>query len=302
MPITRGSKILSIHLTDLCNERCIFCVVGTPERKQEGVLLSKIKTIILQNMDSGWEAVNLHGGEPTVHPAFVDILKLIRDCGYPEVQLQTNGRRLSDPGFVRTLRDLNVNLFIVSMHGMDARVHESLTRARGGFNQTVKGIKNVKEAGGRLRTNTVVTKQNMSTLPAMMDWLADLGVDHINISNLHPVETAYLHFDLVAPTVEETGTWVPLAVQRAVARDVPITLEGFPMCTVPGCEAYHVGRRDGKIGMEVRDLWINDYDLFMDQVCRTKGEECTTCKLNPACGGVYKEYIEKRGWSEFHAF
>jgi MoaA/NifB/PqqE/SkfB family radical SAM enzyme len=301
MPTVQGAKILSIHLTDLCNEKCIFCVVGIPERKSDSIVPAKVRSTIVKNMGGGWDAVNLHGGEPTIHPGFLDVLSLIQECGYPEVHLQTNGRRLADPGFVKTLRERNVNLFIVSMHGMDSATHEGLTRASGGFVQTVKGLENVKAAGGWLRTNTVVTRQNITSLPDMMDWLIDMGVDHINISNLHPVETAYLHFELVTPMVEETRVWVPRAVERAAARNVTVTLEGFPMCIVPGCEPYHLGRREGRIGMEIRGEWINDYDLFMDRSCRVKGEQCMTCGLNQVCGGVYKEYVEKRGWSEFHA-
>lgn len=297
----RGVKTLSIHLTDLCNEKCVFCVVGIPERTFDSIVPAKVKKVIEENASLGYEAVNLHGGEPTVHPGFLNTLELIKQCGYPVVHLQTNARRLKDFELVTRLRELNVRLFIISVHGMDAETHDGLTRTKGGFVQTVQGIQNVKAAGGFIRTNTVITHQNIQQLPEMVDWLLDLGVDHINISNMHPVETAYLNFELVTPTVEETARWVPEAVRRAVARNAPVTLEGFPFCTVPGCDPYHLGRRDGVIAMEIRGFWIEDYDRFMDEVCRVKSLQCSHCIHDAACGGVYREYIEKRGWAEFHA-
>lgn len=297
----RGMKTLSIHLTDLCNEKCIFCVVGIPERTFDSIVPAKVRKVIEDNAYQGFEAVNLHGGEPTIHPGFLNTLELIQAYDYPEVHLQTNGRRLKDPAFVKRLRELGVNLFIISIHGLDAESHDSMTRTPGGFVQTVEGFRNVKAAGGRIRTNTVITRQNIHQLPEMMDWLLDLGVDHVNISNMHPVETAYLHFEQVTPTVEETVRWVPEAVQRVLARNGVVTLEGFPFCTVPGCDPYHLGRRDGVIAMEIRGMWIADYDRFMDEVCRVKGSQCANCVYDAACGGVYREYIEKRGWAEFDA-
>ncbi len=292
-------KILSIHLTDLCNSRCIFCVVGVPEMDSDTIVPEKIRRTLIENAGKGYEAVNIHGGEATVYKGFIETLKLIKELGYPQVHLQTNGRKLKDISYVQKLRELNVVWFIVSMHGLTEETHEWLTRAKGGFREAIEGIKNVKRTGGLVRTNTVITKQNIAELPDMMDMLLDLGVDHINISNLHPVETAYLNFDSIATSVEEIKRWVPQAMKRALDRGAVVTLEGFPICTVPGYEGYHLGRRPGIISMEVRGFWISDYDRFMDEVHRVKGTVCQKCVFSESCGGVYREYIEKRGWSEF---
>jgi MoaA/NifB/PqqE/SkfB family radical SAM enzyme len=293
-------RILSIHLTDVCNESCIFCVVGVPEIKSDTIVPERVRCKLVENAGKGYEAVNLHGGEPTVYKAFLNTLELIKDLGYPEVHIQTNGRTLKSMNFVTKIRGLNVELFIISMHGLKAETHESITRTKGGFAETLQGIRNVKATGGKVRTNTVIAKQNITELPNIIDAMLDMGVDHINISNLHPVYTAYLHFEQVTPTVEETRRWVPRAVDRALARNAVVTLEGFPLCTVPGYEALHVENiRKDHISMEFRGLWIKDYDQFMDNVCRTKGTPCFSCDYDRICGGVYNEYIEKRGWSEF---
>ena len=293
-------KILSVHLTDLCNEKCVFCVVGVPEMESDTIIPEKVRCTLEENAGRGYEAVNLHGGEPTIFKGFIKTLELIKELGYPKVYIQTNGRTLKDMNFVRKLRDLNVELFIVSMHGNNAETHDSLTRTKGGFKETIQGIRNVKATGGLVRTNSVIAKQNISELPDIVDSMLDLGVDQINISNMHPVYSAYLHFEQVTPTIEETVKWVPKAVERALARSADVSLEGFPLCTVPGCEAYHLENvRKDMIDMEFRGWWINDYDRFMDTVCRVKGDPCRACAHDRVCGGVYKEYIEKRGWSEF---
>jgi MoaA/NifB/PqqE/SkfB family radical SAM enzyme len=292
-------KILSVHITDLCNSACKFCVVGVPEIKGDTIVPGRVEQILRQNAGKGYEAVNLHGGEPTIHKNFIEILELIRDLGYPSVHIQTNGQRLKEQKFVEKLRGFNVDLFIVSLHGNNAETHDNVTRCLGSFNSATEGIINVKRLGGFVRTNTVILKQNLPDLPAMIDLLIDLDVDHINISNLHPVFTAYLHFDEIVPTAKETNFWVSLAMKKAVARSAFVTLEGFPICLIPGYEEYHLGRRNGRMTMEIRGVWINDYDRFMDEQCRIKGDNCPQCIHYDDCGGVYKEYVEKRGWSEF---
>jgi MoaA/NifB/PqqE/SkfB family radical SAM enzyme len=295
--MTNKDRILSIHVTDLCNSRCTFCVVGIPERKGESVFPGEIRRALEDNADKGYEAVNLHGGEPTIHPRLIEILELAKSLGYPEIQIQTNGRTMKNRAFVQQLVELNVKLFIVSMHGLTGETHDAITRSKGGFDETIQGIRNAKKLGARIRTNTVICKQNIHELPAIVDMVLDEGATHINISNLHPVETAYLHFEQVTPTVAEVLEWVPKAADRALSRGVPLTLEGFPYCITPGLELYHLEYRE--IGMQIRGLWIVDYDRFMGDVCRVKGKICQECSYNEVCTGVYREYIEKRGWGEF---
>ena len=292
-------KTLSLHLTDLCDSHCVFCVVDAPRQSSDAIVPDRIKQVLCENAGRGYGTVNVHGGEPTAHRGFLDILRLVKSLGYPRVHLQTNGRTLQDLAFVRTLRELNVELFIVSIHGACATTHDSLTQSPGALAAVRRAIVNIKQASGRVQTNTVVMKQNLAELPAIVDSMLDLGVDCINISCLHPVGTAYSNFDLIAPTMAETRKWVPRAVELAVARSTTVTLEGFPMCAVPLCESYHLGRRPGVISMEFRGSSIPDYDRFMDEQCRLKGPDCSGCSYHDRCSGVYKEYAMKRGWSEF---
>lgn len=294
-------RTLSIHLTDLCNERCVFCVVGIPERTADSTVPEDMRRLIVDNRDRGFEVVNLHGGEPTAHPGFLATLELIRECGYREVYLQTNGITLARPGFVERLIGLNVTTFIVSMHGMEETVHDGLVRRRGGWKRTLRGIAAVKAAGGVVRTNTVIVRQNMASLPDMVDWLLDHEVDHVNLSNLHPAGTAYRNFEAIVPTVADLRRWVPPAVERGVARRAPVTLEGFPRCILPELRDNYLGDRSGLISMQIRGNWIADYTRFMNVVCRVRGEVCSRCPEAERCGGVYREYVALRGWQEFEA-
>ncbi|HEV8222922.1 MAG TPA: radical SAM protein [Streptosporangiaceae bacterium] len=290
---------LSIHLTDLCNSRCSFCVVGSPLVKTDSVRWGDIVAFLLDNAESSFESVNLHGGEPTIHPRLLDVLSLIQALGYGEAQIQTNGRRLKDADFVAQLSDRGVRLLVISLHGATAELHDSLTQAPGGFAETIAGIRNAKRAGLRIRTNTVVTKQNLHELGDIARLCLDLQVDHVNISNLHPVGSGYFALDSMAPSAGELRTFLGGALDTLTGGGGVVTLEGFPLCVITPHEGLAVEDGTREIRMLYQGRIFEDYDTFMDEECREYGPPCTGCRLRPDCGGVYKEYAERRGWSEF---
>jgi MoaA/NifB/PqqE/SkfB family radical SAM enzyme len=293
-------KCLSIHLTDLCNSECTFCVVASPLYTKDSIVYEQVLSFLEVHKDAGYHAVNLHGGEPTIHPRFVDTLKYIRQLGYPEVHLQTNGIKLADEAFTRCLFDHRVAKFIVSLHGDLAEYHDSQTFTNGGFVKTIQGIRNVKALGAHVRTNTVITIQNLQRLSGIATLACDLGVDHINFSNLHPVGSARFSRGRIMPRFEHIREWLYPAIDVVLARGRRVTLEGFPFCTIGGgYERLHLTKEYREIKMLIRGQVLADYDTFMRVDMSVFGGPCTRCPARSACGGVYPEYVEYNGWDEF---
>jgi MoaA/NifB/PqqE/SkfB family radical SAM enzyme len=290
---------LSIHITDLCNSACSFCVVASPLYMKDTVDYQSVVDFLQANAHQGFDAVNLHGGEPTIHPRFLDILRMIRRFGYPQTHVQTNGIRLSDPTYVTTLMELGVRSFIVSLHGDRPDVQDSQTATPGGFNKTVQGIRNVKAQQGYVRTNTVITRRNLNRLTSIVELACDLGADHINLSNLHPVGSALLSRENAMMTFSEMHDYVVSAVNVARSYGRGVTLEGFPCCVITECLDHMLTNTARGIRMLARGTVLNDYDDFMARDMSVYSEGCRSCTLRQRCGGVYPQYIEYKGWSEF---
>jgi MoaA/NifB/PqqE/SkfB family radical SAM enzyme len=293
-------KALSVHLTDICNSKCSFCIVDSPFVKEDSISRKRVSHFLRDNAGKGYEAINIHGGEATIRRDLLDILDEIRELGYPTVYLQTNGRKMSRMEYARGLVDRGVSLFIVSMHGATALTQDRISKSLGSFEQAVQGIRNVKELGAKVRTNSVVCKDNYTELPEIAELCIDLGADHVNISALHTAGTALRNFWEVTARYDEIQPYVLAAVDRAVARDRVVTLEGFPYCSIPGYEQYMLDWTENKFKMLYRTYVFDDYERFMDANARVKDERCGRCVHNDACGGVYKEYAELVGWDEFH--
>lgn len=292
-------KQLSMHVTDLCNEKCGFCVVGSPLAKTDSVQYNELVNFLICNAGQGYETVNLHGGEPTIHPKLLDLLDTAMIFGYPEVQIQTNARRLRNAEFVAELKKRNVTLFVISLHGSTSVIQDCLTQTPGGFAETIEGIRNAKRAGIAVRVNTVLTRTNMQQLGNICDLCVELGVDHINVSNLHPVGSGYFALDMQAPTVAETREHLIPVLDRLVPQGHTITLEGFPLCVVTPYQRLAIEDGTRFIRMMYQDKVYDNYDEFMDRECREFGDPCEGCALRADCGGVYIEYAERRGWDEF---
>jgi len=291
-------RCISIHLTDLCNSKCNFCVVGSPLYSKDTINYDRVVSFLKENAGCGYEVVNLHGGEATIHPHFLDVLKQIRDLGYLEVHLQTNAIRLSNPDFAHQVVNLGVRLFIISLHGATPEIQDKQTGTTSGFVRTIQGIRNVIAVGARVRTNTVITNQNLKQLPTISQLVVDLGVHHINLSNIHPVGSAIFGLSRIAPTFAEVRGPLYSAIDIALKNNRQVTLEGFPYCTVREHMGLHLNNEYRNIRMLYREA-ILDYDTFMNDRMRRFGEPCESCIKRSACGGVYKEYLDLRGWGEF---
>jgi MoaA/NifB/PqqE/SkfB family radical SAM enzyme len=296
MPV---QKMLSIHVTDLCNNHCIFCIVDSPYQKMEQVSSERIFEFLEKHQGQGYEAVNIHGGEATIRKDFLIILEKIKEYGYPRVILQTNARRLADLNFTRQTVNLGVDLFVVSIHGNNPQIHDGITKVPGSLDQAVQGIRNIKSLGAKVRTNTVASRLNSRFLPMIMEFLLNLEVDHINISAVHTAGAAYRNFEAVTPTFEEIRPIIKESVELVNRSKIRLTLEGFPFCCIPGMEELVVDWDNQKFKMLFRTFVLDDYERYMDRNMRVQGEPCLTCHQNNKCGGVYKEYIQLRGWDEF---
>ncbi|HWG50068.1 MAG TPA: radical SAM protein [Candidatus Acidoferrales bacterium] len=291
-------KFLSIHVTDLCNSKCSFCVVASPFYLKNTVEYKDILRFLEGHAGQGWDAVNLHGGEATIHPKFIEILETIQRLGYPEVHLQTNAIKLADAAFAEKVANLGVKKFIISLHGDSPELQDSQTGSPGGFVRTIQGIRNVKGHGTHVRTNTVITRKNLPHLTGICRLACEIGVDHINLSNLHPVGSAIFSRSNAMPKFEEMRQQVYAAVDFVASCGRQMTLEGFPYCAVSDRLEYQLNNEHRIIRMLMRGSIIDDYDNFMSDSMRIYGEACSGCAVREKCGGVYPEYIQCYGWDE----
>ena len=283
-----------------CNNCCVFCAQG---HKREGcpqVPLDELVGRMKQGRDTSEELV-LTGGEPSMHPEIVELVRAAKGMGYKQIQLQTNGRRLAYAPFLDALVEAGVSEFSPALHGHTAEIHDALTRAPGSFRQTVAGIQAVSKRGLPIVTNSVVVQRNVRHLHLLIALLGKLGVGQAQLAFVHPVGTAYELFDQVVPKLSDIVE--PIRVCKGVADQCGMRLvtEAVPLCFLSGMWDLAVEHQIPDTTVIDLDGVPFDYSSWRPVEGKMHGPPCEACAVRGRCEGPWREYPEKLGWTEFHS-
>src|SRR6185295_6376048 len=136
-----------IEITNHCNLECPICIVQnrnnyTMSREEFGRIIDG-----LIEKEGTLDTVNISGGEPTIHPDFLEFIDIARRPQIARVSVSTNGLRIAtDFEFCRELarRRVYVNLQLDAMRNPELRVLRG-----GGDHAAVKrrALENLEKAG-----------------------------------------------------------------------------------------------------------------------------------------------------------
>lgn len=156
----RDLKDLRISLTDRCNLRCVYCMPADGiDFRPEAELLQDDELLLLVRIaaELGVERVRLTGGEPTVRPGVVDLVRSIAATpGIADVSMTTNGLLLEY--LARPLAEAGLHRVNVSLDTLDAGKFSKITRG-GRVDKVLVGIAAAERAGLRpIKLNSVVVR------------------------------------------------------------------------------------------------------------------------------------------------
>lgn len=144
----RHINYLRISLTDRCNLRCVYCMPLNGLRFLPGpdlLTAEEIELVARAAAGVGFHKIRFTGGEPTLRPELVDIVRRVACIdGIREVTMTTNGLRL--PFIARDLKAAGMTR--VNIH-IDTLNPERLPRIMrwGSLDKLWAGVEAVEEAG-----------------------------------------------------------------------------------------------------------------------------------------------------------
>jgi cyclic pyranopterin phosphate synthase len=146
--------------------------------RKDVLSLEELHKLALAMIDRGITKIRLTGGEPLVRR---DVIELVHALGrklgdgLEELTLTTNGTQLAQ--FADDLAAAGVKRINVSLDTMDAALFEKLSR-RDRLGQVLQGIAAAREAGLRVKINTVALKGlNEDEIPFLVEWAHAHGHD-----------------------------------------------------------------------------------------------------------------------------
>ncbi len=297
-PEGAAGKRLDLKVGYACNNACLFCVQGDKRRTcafRSTAVLKKELTLSRATCSG----VVFTGGEPTLHPAIIELVRHAKALDYRIIQIQTNGRMFAYRRFCEEMVRAGANQFCLALHAPDAAVQDHLTSSPGSFRQTVAGIRHLRWYGQEVLTNTVVTALNYRLLPRLARLFVRLGVVQFQFAFVHIGGSAWKNRRRIVARKTAVMPFVRKGLALGVRAGRGVMTEAIPYCFMRGVERY-VAEQDIPFSKVVeRNLVIRDYTKYRQRFAKMKGRVCRRCVYDPVCEGPWREYPELFGWSEF---
>jgi SynChlorMet cassette radical SAM/SPASM protein ScmF len=144
-------KAFYLYMSNTCNLRCRHCWI-TPGfgdgRATPSVFVDPdaLRQAVVEAKALGLCAVKLTGGEPMLHPRFMEIADMLTAEGI-SMDMETNGTLVTD-GNARHLNEkTNVRFVTISLDGPDARSHDNFRGVPGAFDAALRGLDCLVSAG-----------------------------------------------------------------------------------------------------------------------------------------------------------
>jgi len=282
---SQGPQKLIMNVTYVCNNHCTFCAVGTrtqihghPQRQREH--LDKYRRL-------GVRMVDFDGGEPTLNPELIPLIRYARAIGFERVHVTSNGRLCYYPDYARSLVGSGLSTLLFSVHGPDAQTHAQQVGVAEAFDQTIGGIRNCVAAAPRgveLGMNITLTKGNVDKLGAVVQLAWDLGLRWFNVQFLTPFGRATKY---VAPDTAHAAQRAREVIDGWSGR-MKIQLINLPFCFLPGYETYMTGDLQK---LERHMVFVNNESVNLAGYLaerRVRKPVCEPCPHAVFCGGFYE--------------
>ena len=284
-----------------CNFRCPFCFAAWHEEAeptpQEVTHLvgKRWMTDITAMREQGYERITISGGEPTMHPEILKIVRHCRDIGFSSVELQTNASLMTRDN-ARRLVKAGVTNALVSLHSHVPETFDRITVTEGLFDTVVEGIRHLVALGVDTMISHVIISWNVEEMPDFVRFCHEelTGIREILWFSMQP-EARGRHNMHLWPALERVHVQLPAALSACVDLGVGYRIdsqEGYPMCFLGGHEhrvdLYDITEPTGTFG--------DDLGVFkVIERKKVKVPACESCFFEGACYGFWEGYFMLNG-------
>lgn len=312
----RGVLWVGLH----CNVRCKFCYdENVPASQKEWVSLDQIEQAF-QKFGRAYanEYVDLMGGEPTLHPKILEIVRAARRAGLMPTII-THGMGLERAEFVRELQAAGIHDFLVSVHAVGSLVHEIHGGGTDNFDRQLRGLRNLRDAGIPFRFNCTVIRDNLEQLNSVAELAAREGARVLNFLTFNPYFewSAKVDIPFQARHSEAAG-YIKQAIQTCESNGVECNVRYMPICMLRGFE------KNAYTGYQLPyDTHEWDYNSWYDRRSQARpdaswyleassvqqqrynyvyADACQECSAKAICDGFSSQYLARFGEGEARPF
>lgn len=182
---------INFHLTERCNMCCRYCFAkySGENCREQTLSLYQYCRIIEQIAKEGFSKISFAGGEPLLHPMLPELIRFTKQLGITTM-LVTNGSLLN-PEFLQRMQGL-LDWVSISVDSLSSDTNLNIGRVFKGAGMTEEQYRQriewVKEAGMRLKINTVVSSANRNE--RFVPFINDAAPERWKVFQVLPIENA----------------------------------------------------------------------------------------------------------------
>lgn len=137
MNINNGTKKVVLELTTSCNLNCKHCIYQNSNEFISNFFIKKEEAfrLIGNFKKNNITKLVLTGGEPTIHPDFIEIAKFAKEQ-IPKVTLCTNGVIINER-LEKEIINLNFDTYTISIDSYIKKNHDEFRGRRGALKETL---------------------------------------------------------------------------------------------------------------------------------------------------------------------
>ncbi|MFX0056043.1 MAG: radical SAM protein [Promethearchaeota archaeon] len=163
-PFVPGSPFQVVwNITKACNLRCKHCYESAGERTADEMSTKDALECIDKLADAGVVFLAFSGGEPTLRPDILELIKSATRRGI-YVAMATNGYTFSNLERVKNFKRAGLKFVQISLDGANPQTHDSFRGVSGAFEKAIQGIKNCVAEGFFVEIAMTATHHNLAEL------------------------------------------------------------------------------------------------------------------------------------------
>lgn len=193
--------------TRACLLACKHCRADAIEKPASGELsTSEGKNLIdsLTAFGRPYPVLIITGGDALMRPDVFDLVRYAQLKQIPVGLAPSVTPRLTEES-IEMMKHLGVKAVSISLDGAQPSTHERIRGISGHFEETIKQLRRLVDAGFEVQVNTAVMKDNVNELPALVQLLKKTGVRIWEVFFLIHVGRGRESMELTASECEDVG-------------------------------------------------------------------------------------------------
>ena len=268
----RKSSHNSLLLTERCNSFCLMCSQPPRDINDDYIVGDVVAALKLISPET--TEITLTGGEPTLlGKRFFELIRLFKNY-LPRTSLHvlSNGRNFRDASLAHAVGTIGHHdiMLGIPLYSDLSDVHDFVVQADGAYDETIRGMLNLRAAGVPIEIRVVIHKQTYSRLPELATFISRnlTFVNHVALMGLET--TGFTKANLEALWID------PWDYQKELVQAVN-TLDRFRIRTsIYNHQLCLIPKSVRRFSVKSISDWKNEYMA-----------DCGGCMRMHECGGFF---------------